>query len=133
MMSGLLWLLVVFEGQESESESFARLTEITTSLLPSGGFSWDESSSSVRTNRAVGAVGRHTLLYKRQIYRKDRCTLSLDVRDVQAFLQPKNHHSKLQVKGITGIKNRTLTLKLEVLSSKCSIKSKDTSVLTVWC
>lgn len=56
MMSGLLWLLVVFEGQESESESFARLTEITTSLLPSGGFSRDESGSSVGTNRAMDAA-----------------------------------------------------------------------------
>lgn len=50
MMSGLLWLLVVFEGQESESESLAKLTEITTSLLPTGGFSWDDSSSSAGTN-----------------------------------------------------------------------------------
>lgn len=53
MISGLLWLLVVLEGQESESESLARLTEITTSLVPSDGFSWDESSSSAETNRAV--------------------------------------------------------------------------------
>lgn len=66
IMSGLLWLLVVFEGQESESESLARLTETTTSLLP-GGFSWDESRSSAGTNRGmdtVNAVGqvesRHT-------------------------------------------------------------------------
>lgn len=45
-MSGLLWLLVVFEGQESESESLAGMTEINTSLVMTGGFSWDDSSSS---------------------------------------------------------------------------------------
>lgn len=56
MMSGLLWLLVVFEGHESESESLARLTETTTSLLPTGGFSWDDSSSSARTNREMNMV-----------------------------------------------------------------------------
>lgn len=39
MISGLLWLLVTFDGLESESESLARLTEITTSLLLIGGFS----------------------------------------------------------------------------------------------
>ena len=50
MMSGLLWLLVVFERQESESESLAGLTEINTSLLPTGGFSWDDSSSSAGTH-----------------------------------------------------------------------------------
>lgn len=53
IISGLLWLLVVFEGQESESESLARLTETTTSLLPIGGFSWDDSSSSTETNRMI--------------------------------------------------------------------------------
>lgn len=60
-MSGLLWLLVVFEGQESESESLARLTETTTSLFPIGGFSWEDRSSSMGTNRGmdtVHAVGR---------------------------------------------------------------------------
>lgn len=55
IMSGLLWLLVVFEGQESESESLARLTETTTSLL-TGGFSWDGSRSSTGTNREVDTV-----------------------------------------------------------------------------
>lgn len=45
-MSGLLWLLVVFEGQESESESLAGMTEINTSLVMTAGFSWDDSSSS---------------------------------------------------------------------------------------
>lgn len=63
MMSGLLWLLVVLEGQESESESLARLTETTTSLLPIGGFSWGDSSSSTGTNReidTVHAVGGYT-------------------------------------------------------------------------
>ena len=68
MMSGLLWLLVVFEGQESESESLGRLTEITTSLLLTGGFSCDDSSSSAGTNRememdavhAAHAAGRWT-------------------------------------------------------------------------
>lgn len=51
MMSGLLWLLVVFDGQESESESLVRLTETTTSLPPIGGFSWADSSSSIGTHR----------------------------------------------------------------------------------
>lgn len=37
---------------------------------------------------------------------KDRVTLSLDVRDVQSILQSKDHHSKLQVKGVAG-KNRS--------------------------
>lgn len=60
IMSGLLWLLVVFEAQESESESFARLTETTTSLLP-GGFSWGDSRSSAGTNSSMDtahAVGQ---------------------------------------------------------------------------
>lgn len=63
MMSGLLWLLVVFEGQESESESLARVTETTTSLVPTGGFSWDDSSSSVNKREdavdTVHAGGRY--------------------------------------------------------------------------
>lgn len=44
-------MLVVFEGQESESESLASLTDITTwLLLLAGGFSLDSSSSSDGTN-----------------------------------------------------------------------------------
>ncbi len=100
MMSGLLWLLVVFEGHESESESLARLTETTTSLLPTGGFSWDDNSSSTGTNREIRSVD--TVHAMRQITRKRQSTLSLDVRDIQSILQPKDHHSKLQVKGVTG-------------------------------
>lgn len=40
LMTGeLLWFLVSFEGLESESESFAGLTETATSRPPIGGFS----------------------------------------------------------------------------------------------
>lgn len=56
MMSGLLWLLVVLEGQESESDSLGKLTETTTSLLLTGGFSWDDSSSSTGTNGETDTV-----------------------------------------------------------------------------
>lgn len=38
-----------------------------------------------------------------QTQRTDRRTLSLDVRDVQALLQPKDHDSKQQVEGVAGI------------------------------
>lgn len=54
MMIGLLWLLVVFEGQESES--VCTLTEIITSLFPLGGFSLDESRSSMETDSILFCV-----------------------------------------------------------------------------
>ena len=37
---------------------------------------------------------------------RDACTLSVDVRDVQSFLQPEDHDSKLKVEGVTGTENR---------------------------
>jgi len=52
VMSGLLWLLVIFEGQ-SDSGSLERLTVTTISLLSTGGFSWDDTSSSTGTNREI--------------------------------------------------------------------------------
>lgn len=42
----------------------------------------------------------------------DRCTLSLDVRDIQSILQSKDHHSKLQVKGVAGTQNRSFNSEL---------------------
>lgn len=47
-------MLVTFDGLESESESLARLTEITTSLLLIGGFSWEDSKSSGRDKMGGG-------------------------------------------------------------------------------
>ncbi|TNN28331.1 hypothetical protein EYF80_061521 [Liparis tanakae] len=52
-MSGLLWLLVVFDGQESESDSLVRMTETTTSFSPPGGFSWGDTISSDGTKRGT--------------------------------------------------------------------------------
>lgn len=57
MMSGLLWLLCVFDGQESESESFAGLTEIRTSLLSFGGFSLGDNRSS------AAATGKKKIVF----------------------------------------------------------------------
>lgn len=97
-MSGLLWLLVVFEGQESESESLAGLTEINTSLLMTAGFSWGDSSSSAGTQSIK--KGRQSGGYDWN----DSGTLTLDVRDIQSLLQPEDHHTKQQVEGIAAIK-----------------------------
>lgn len=56
MISGLLWLLGTLEGLESESESLATLTEITTSLLLIGGFSWEDIRSSGRDRTREGHI-----------------------------------------------------------------------------
>lgn len=50
----------------------------------------------------------------------DRCTLSLDVRDIQSILQSKDHHSKLQVKGVAGTQNRSFNSEL-VVHEECAM------------
>lgn len=98
MMIGLLWLLVVFEGQDSES--VCTLTEIITSLLPHGGFSLDESRSSMGTKHNFGLCSKGDAWQSVDgvggIY-----TLSLYVWDIQSILQPEDHHSKQKVKSVT--------------------------------
>lgn len=95
-MSGLLWLLVVFEGQESESESFGRFTETTTSLPPPGGFSFEDISSSAGTR-----AQKFTDVKVCSVKQTDVCgTLTLDVRDVESVLQAEDGDAVLKVEGV---------------------------------
>lgn len=121
MISGLLWLLGTLEGLESESESLATLTEITTSLLLIGGFSWEDIRSSGRDRtRDTFSYAAHVEDLASRV--GPRCTLSLDVRDVQSVPQSKDHNPKLQIKGITRRHDRTLGWKLNHVRSVGSFR-----------
>lgn len=91
----MLWLVVVFDGLESEMDSLARVTEITTSLLLIGAVSCDDIRSSEGDKMGDGHILSRGHVEDLVSSVKGECTLSLDVRDVQSFLESKDDNTKL--------------------------------------